>query len=367
MTDLTRAEADVIAERRRHVSGEGWTAQHDDRYENDELAYAAAAYAGPIWPDEAAKDRGDLPIGWPWEPRWYKPRTRRQDLVRAASLILADIERIDRAEAAAQDAQMRAGVGRVEDGDANLAGLVMDLEQAHTTLEEPEHPDEAPAQEEPHPFLNVSSFKNPDGIVDSLFMRSRISQDDGRTELRAVRAEAPGMSSLEAAEDYVFRSRNNQSAGNHARVMPGEERVYADPPNAIVINRHANLIALHSKQGAGNVVLLHETDLSMLTREQTGGFQLYEGPVRQSGRWTYRGAYSSGIAVWTASGDLPAAMFKGQAAVVLAPNDPLRRVATIAEDVRGHRVVLQKIEGKAVVDDYIKIVNLYEPYPSFRY
>lgn len=33
---------------------------------------------------------------WPWDMSWWKPRTPREDLVRAAALLIAEIERIDR-------------------------------------------------------------------------------------------------------------------------------------------------------------------------------------------------------------------------------------------------------------------------------
>jgi hypothetical protein len=34
---------------------------------------------------------------WPWDRKWWKPTDRRRDLVKAAALILAEIERLDRA------------------------------------------------------------------------------------------------------------------------------------------------------------------------------------------------------------------------------------------------------------------------------
>ena len=35
---------------------------------------------------------------WPWLSSWWKPSTNRRDLVKAGALILAEIERLDRAE-----------------------------------------------------------------------------------------------------------------------------------------------------------------------------------------------------------------------------------------------------------------------------
>ncbi|MBY5804125.1 hypothetical protein [Rhizobium leguminosarum] len=41
---------------------------------------------------------------WPWERRFWKPTERRRDLVKAAALIIAEIERLDRASVPAQRA-----------------------------------------------------------------------------------------------------------------------------------------------------------------------------------------------------------------------------------------------------------------------
>ncbi len=82
---------EIAAERRRQIDVEGWTADHDLQHPNGELAEAAAAYA--------LADGPDAPLvidGWPWEARWWKPKDRRRNLIRAAALIVAEIERLDR-------------------------------------------------------------------------------------------------------------------------------------------------------------------------------------------------------------------------------------------------------------------------------
>jgi len=84
---------DVLEERQRQMLREGFTAAHDDPFVNSELARAAAAYAITDW----GSPPGILPLWWPWSPEWWKPRDRRRNLVRAAALLLAEIERIDRA------------------------------------------------------------------------------------------------------------------------------------------------------------------------------------------------------------------------------------------------------------------------------
>ncbi|GGY67815.1 hypothetical protein [Pseudoduganella albidiflava] len=84
---------DVLAERRRQVEIEGWTPGHDDRYGSGEMAIAGGCYA--LYSDTHLP--GQPPVGWPWDRRWWKPQKWRSDLVRAAALIIAEIERIDRA------------------------------------------------------------------------------------------------------------------------------------------------------------------------------------------------------------------------------------------------------------------------------
>jgi hypothetical protein len=106
--EMSKAAADVLAERRRQIEKEGWTPEHDDQHEDGDLAGAAAAYAyaGAIHERRYIKELhgpftaqmilgGLWPASWDWQ--WWKPKSRRRDLVRAAALIIAEIERLDRA------------------------------------------------------------------------------------------------------------------------------------------------------------------------------------------------------------------------------------------------------------------------------
>lgn len=100
----TPALGAVMAERRRQIIEEGWSADHDDSQPGGMLARAAACYAvGSIIPN--ARDRLDPGHGahaepiWPWAMEWWKPTDRRGELVKAGALILAEIERLDRAAA----------------------------------------------------------------------------------------------------------------------------------------------------------------------------------------------------------------------------------------------------------------------------
>lgn len=89
------AARDVLAERQRQVSVEGWTPEHDDQHADGELARAGASYAAHA----GANLNGQEPLFWPWERDWWKPGPARRMLVKAGALILAEIDRIDRAAA----------------------------------------------------------------------------------------------------------------------------------------------------------------------------------------------------------------------------------------------------------------------------
>lgn len=89
---------EIAAERRRQVEAEGWTPEHDDLHTGGQMAAAAATYAlHDIQGGWFGRWREAM---WPWSLEWWKPRTRRRDLIRAAALIVAEIERLDRAAAA---------------------------------------------------------------------------------------------------------------------------------------------------------------------------------------------------------------------------------------------------------------------------
>ncbi|MPM33549.1 hypothetical protein SDC9_80125 [bioreactor metagenome] len=103
------ASMDVIKERQRQVSEEGFSVEHDDKYFNEELSMAAACYA---LTDEARDciisvenlclkqyEKGLLKeFIWPFNKEWWKPspNNRRRELIKAAALLIAEIERLDR-------------------------------------------------------------------------------------------------------------------------------------------------------------------------------------------------------------------------------------------------------------------------------
>lgn len=100
----TQAVADVIAERERQVTVERNFPAQDDAYTALELARAAWCYLlhyvmwFRVFDQDPAKYQGqEVVVQWPWHYRRWKPKNPRRDLVRAAALVIAEIERLDRA------------------------------------------------------------------------------------------------------------------------------------------------------------------------------------------------------------------------------------------------------------------------------
>lgn len=93
---------DIELERLRQVS-KGFDADHDDEHVGGELARAGGSYAlqasgltDPYFP----RRTDGVPRAWPFDGQDWRPAPRdqkRRDLVRAAALLVAEIERLDRA------------------------------------------------------------------------------------------------------------------------------------------------------------------------------------------------------------------------------------------------------------------------------
>ncbi|HCE5830530.1 TPA: hypothetical protein ACG4MB_002853 [Pseudomonas aeruginosa] len=98
--EVPQAWIDVQEERRRQITAEGWTPEHDDEHADGQMAQAAGCYAlhaggiGTDWPDGL---QNGAALFWPWDRDSWKPTTPRRDLVKACALALAEIERLDRA------------------------------------------------------------------------------------------------------------------------------------------------------------------------------------------------------------------------------------------------------------------------------
>jgi hypothetical protein len=94
---------EIRFERERQKSEEGCSINQDDEQNRGQIAWAAACYAAPetIWRVGSSSPEMIVEDAWPWRP-WarelWNRKDRRGDLVRAAALIIAEIERLDRAE-----------------------------------------------------------------------------------------------------------------------------------------------------------------------------------------------------------------------------------------------------------------------------
>ena len=77
---------EVAREREHQVRDNYFTSGHDDQWTRGELVHAACCYAGM-----------SLDV-WPWPEEWFKSKGYRQDLIRALGLLVAEVERYDRAE-----------------------------------------------------------------------------------------------------------------------------------------------------------------------------------------------------------------------------------------------------------------------------
>jgi hypothetical protein len=90
---------ELISERVRQIAEEGNTILRDDSYYLGEIAAAASCYAEWSTYSDSVREtcKDQFSPRWPWGKSWWKPKDRRRDLVRAGALIIAEIERLDRA------------------------------------------------------------------------------------------------------------------------------------------------------------------------------------------------------------------------------------------------------------------------------
>lgn len=88
---------EITAERERQIEAEGFSIDHDDQHNAGELLTAALCYAQRRMDENRfGTFTPNAPAAWPWDEDWWKPKDRRRDLVRAAALLVAEIERLDR-------------------------------------------------------------------------------------------------------------------------------------------------------------------------------------------------------------------------------------------------------------------------------
>jgi hypothetical protein len=100
MTGIER----IAAERKRQIEEEGFTAEHDDWQNQDQLALAAACYAIPEYYRRCLNEKFHnafsflIPYGFPGQ--WFKPapENRIRELEKSGALIAAEIDRLQRLE-----------------------------------------------------------------------------------------------------------------------------------------------------------------------------------------------------------------------------------------------------------------------------
>jgi hypothetical protein len=94
MTGIER----IVAERKRQIEEEGFTAEYDAQWKDGELPMAAAFYAA-CW-DFHGEELEDLyKILWRWTEEWYKPsKGKIRCLEKAGATIAAEIDRLLRME-----------------------------------------------------------------------------------------------------------------------------------------------------------------------------------------------------------------------------------------------------------------------------
>jgi hypothetical protein len=95
----------ALAERLRQISEEGFHPLDDDEMGEGELARAACAY---IRCSSAPAEAADL---WPWPAQQLKPKSRRRNLIVAAALLLAELERLERSRERAEEIELSLPLG----------------------------------------------------------------------------------------------------------------------------------------------------------------------------------------------------------------------------------------------------------------
>jgi hypothetical protein len=97
----------IVDERQRQIEVEGWTSEHDDEHWGMEMAFAASCYC--------IANEGEAPSAiWPWDWSWWKPKDHRSNLIKAGALIVAEIERLDRAALPLEPDSGAASTGEVK-------------------------------------------------------------------------------------------------------------------------------------------------------------------------------------------------------------------------------------------------------------
>ncbi|UWQ77381.1 hypothetical protein [Leisingera sp. M658] len=127
---------DIGAERRRHIEGEGFTAERDDAYTEFELERAAACYAlmacktAEPW----MKPQIDYAIRnlWPWHSDWQKDALPRHLLTKAGALVAAAMDKYDRSNTARAEQLQR--LAEIEQAASDGFNAWLRKAQSRTTV-----------------------------------------------------------------------------------------------------------------------------------------------------------------------------------------------------------------------------------------
>lgn len=92
-----RSVLDVLTERMRQIEVKGYSPDKDDAHTLGDFADAAGCYALAAARQVRGKDSISPALHWPWALTDWNPSTARRNLVKAGALILAEIDRLDRA------------------------------------------------------------------------------------------------------------------------------------------------------------------------------------------------------------------------------------------------------------------------------
>lgn len=84
----------IAQERIRQIAVEGYTAEHDEAHPGTTLAWAAFCYLERVAQNRLPQQDPSVPYNWPFDRGEWKPKpTEMRNLVVAAALIAADIDR----------------------------------------------------------------------------------------------------------------------------------------------------------------------------------------------------------------------------------------------------------------------------------
>jgi hypothetical protein len=93
---LDKVLIDVKRKRQRQVVVHGWSRVHDDTHVEGELARAAIPYIQATVLSELGLTLEELQVFWPWPGDFRFVDNPRENLLNAAALLVAELERLDR-------------------------------------------------------------------------------------------------------------------------------------------------------------------------------------------------------------------------------------------------------------------------------